>query len=71
MLTIISMITAAAATLVSFHQIDVNNHKFCQVITPFTSTKVTRPANPKANPSREQAWEWYERYVSLGRSLGC
>ena len=55
----------------SAHEIGTNNHKFCEVVTGVTSVPVPRPADPKANPSRETSWEWYERFVSLGRSLGC
>jgi hypothetical protein len=49
--------------------IDGNNHKFCQVISGIVP--VPRPADPAANPSRETAYEQWERFAGLGRSLGC
>lgn len=53
------------------HEISASNHKFCQVITATTAVPVPRPADPSANPSRETSYEWYVRFVDLGRSLGC
>jgi hypothetical protein len=50
-------------------QIAANNHKFCQVVSGIVP--VPRPADPAANPSRETAYEQYERFADLGRSLGC
>lgn len=57
--------------LFTVHYVNAANHKFCQVINGFTSVPVARPVNPSANPSRVQAYEWYERFLALGRSLGC
>lgn len=51
------------------HEIGTNNRKFCQVITAIVP--VPRPADPAANPSRETAYEQYEGFARLGRSLGC
>lgn len=45
--------------------------KFCGVVGGVTAVPVARPADPKANPSRETAWEWYERFVKLGKNLSC
>lgn len=50
-------------------EISANNHKFCQVIG--SAVPVPRPADPAANPSRETAYRQYEKFVDLGRSLGC
>jgi hypothetical protein len=60
-----------ASLLFTTNYVASNDHKFCQVVTAATETPVQKPADPAANPSREQAWEWYERYAALGRSLGC
>ncbi|MGH3402016.1 MAG: hypothetical protein ACRDRJ_05765 [Streptosporangiaceae bacterium] len=48
-----------------------SDHKFCAVVTGFTAQPVPKPADPAANPSREQNYQWFERFVRLGRSLGC
>jgi len=53
------------------HEIGANNRQFCQVITGFTAVPVQKPADPSANPSRVNDYEWYLRFASLGRSLGC
>jgi len=66
------MVLLVAACLV-FTSLDVSasDRKFCDVIHGFTAVQVQQPADPAANPSRENQWLWYQRFVSLGRSLGC
>lgn len=61
-------VTSILFTVVYVHVVE---RDFCGVVTAATSTPVQKPADPAANPSREQSWEWYERFVMLGRSLGC
>ena len=68
---VVPVVLFGLSILFTVHYVNAANHKFCQVVTAATATPVARPANPAANPSREQAWEWYERYAQLGRSLGC
>lgn len=46
-------------------------HKFCSVVTTFTSVPVSRPADPASNPSREKQFELFEKFVALAESLGC
>jgi hypothetical protein len=48
-----------------------NDHKFCQVVNGITSIPVPKPADPLSNPSRENQYEWYLRFVALGKSLDC
>jgi len=67
-LALLVAITSILFTVVYVHVVE---RDFCGVVSAATATPVTRPADPAANPSREQSWEWYERFVSLGRSLGC
>jgi hypothetical protein len=67
-LAILLAATSILFTVVYVHYVD---HEFCQVVTAATQTPVARPADPAANPSREQSWEWYERFVMLGHRLGC
>lgn len=57
--------------LFTVHYVTAADHRFCQVVRSVTATPVPRPADPAANPSRLNQYEWYERFVSLGRSLGC
>ena len=65
----IPLILAGFAIFWVNHEVSANNHKFCEVIAEIVP--VPRPADPKANPSRETAWEQYEGFEHLGRSLGC
>jgi uncharacterized membrane protein len=65
----IPLILALFAIFWINHEINGNNQKFCAVITAIVP--VTRPADPKSNPSRVTAYEQYERFARLGRSLGC
>jgi hypothetical protein len=69
--SLIPVILFGLSILFTVHYVNTANHKFCQVIRAATATPVQKPANPAANPSREQAFEWYQRYRDLGRSLGC
>jgi hypothetical protein len=53
-------------------QLANNNHKFCIIFYNITSSKSPpKPQDPKAHPSREQAYEQYQRFLTLGRELGC
>lgn len=70
-LFVLTLVLAGANLLFTTHEVSANDHKFCQVVTGVTSVPVTRPPDPAANPSRENQWEWYERFVQLGRDLGC
>jgi hypothetical protein len=70
-LVLIAALLSGAAVGVTFYEIGVNNHKFCQLIHTATTTVVPKPADPKANPSRERSYEGYMQAVRLGHSLGC
>lgn len=70
-IAVVSLALAAANVAFTVHQVSANDQKFCQVITGFTAVPVPKPADPAANPSREQSYEWYLRFADLGRSLGC
>lgn len=67
-LAVLLAITSIVFTVVYVRYTD---REFCQVISAATETPVQKPADAAANPSREQSFEWYERFMSLGRSLGC
>jgi len=66
---IVALIGASMLFTVSY--VRSTEREFCQVVTAATATPVSRPADPAANPSREQSWEWYERFAQLGQRLGC
>ena len=62
---------AAANLLYTANAVRNSNHAWCGVVTAITSKPVPKPANPGANPSRATSYEWYLRFVQLGRDLGC
>lgn len=70
-LAALALLLSAGNLLFTVHYVGASNHKFCSVVLAVTATPVQRPADPKANPSRENQWEWYERFVQLGQGLGC
>lgn len=68
----IVMTVLIAASLLFTWQYDMDSgRKFCDVVTAAIAVPVGRPADPAANPSREHAWQFYEKFVQLHRSLGC
>lgn len=71
LLTLISLVLDVAVVLIGVYEINVNNHKFCQVVSPAIANPIARPPDPQKNVVREQQWEWYQRYVHLDRDLGC
>ena len=70
-LVIISIFTSTVAAIVSFNHADNDGRVFCEVVNGFVATPVQEPADPAANPSREQDYLWYERFWRLDRKLGC
>lgn len=60
-----------ASMLFTVTYVQDTNREFCQVITAATQPPVAKPANPAANPSRVQAYQWYLRFAALGQRLGC
>lgn len=61
----------AASLLYTAHAVSTDDHKWCAAMTLLTSKPVPKPANPKANPSREQNYQGYETFVQLKHRLGC
>lgn len=70
-LAVLTLVMTAVAIVFTVHAIAANDRKFCDVMNAFTATPVQAPASPKASPARESQFEWYERFLALGRSLGC
>lgn len=70
-LTVISMTLSVLNGLFSIREAGITGHKFCDVVHAVTKNPVAKPANPAANPSREQNYEGYILFVNLGKSLGC
>lgn len=53
------------------HQVSMAQVQWCDTLKLLTSHPVMRPVNPAANPSRLEAWQLYQDFVSLRRTFGC
>lgn len=48
-----------------------DEQQWCDTLNLLTSQPVARPADPAANPSREQAYRYYADFVTLREHFGC
>jgi hypothetical protein len=48
-----------------------SQQQLCSVIRLVTIHPVPKPPDPKANPSRQQSWEFYEAFVRVGNEYHC
>jgi hypothetical protein len=53
------------------HAVGQSQRNWCETMNLLTAHPVPRPASPKADPSREQAYIYYEDFVNLRARLGC
>jgi hypothetical protein len=53
------------------HQVQVGNHRWCATLHLLTAHPVPRPADPHANPSRENAYVFYVNLLQLRQQFGC
>jgi len=70
-LAALSLVFAFGATMISLKAINDSQHKWCQVVTTITAIPVPKPVHPDSDLSRERAYEFYNEFVDLKRSLGC
>jgi hypothetical protein len=70
-LFLLAFILAGSALLITGREIAANDAKWCTAMVLITSHPVPVPADPAANPSREQAYQLYTTFRALRRSLGC
>ncbi len=61
----------AVATWRADEAVQHSQSVLCQVITLATAHPVPKPADPKANPSRESSYEFFEAFVTVGRQYHC
>ena len=52
-------------------QVDKAQQQWCTTLSLLTTTKVTPPQNPRANPSRVFSYDLYMDFVHLKDQLGC
>jgi hypothetical protein len=70
-LFVLMVMLAAANLFFTASEVRSSNAKWCDTIALLTSRPVPRPADPRANPSRAQAYVLYSDFVTLRHRLGC
>lgn len=60
-----------AGILYTGYQVHRDEQQWCDTLSLLTSQPVQRPADPAANPSREQAYRYYTDFVTLREHFGC
>lgn len=43
----------------------------CGIVDLVTASPVPQPADPRANPSRETSYRFYQAFVTVGREYRC
>jgi hypothetical protein len=69
--TVILCASVAGSVALSVAAIDNSQHKWCTTLVLLTKNKVSKPADPTANPSRENAYIFYSNLKHLERSFNC
>ena len=70
-------VDAAAGTVRAAEQAAIaqavakSNHQWCAALDLLTAHPVPRPADPAANPSRVEAYEWFMVFRHLGQRFRC
>jgi hypothetical protein len=70
-LVLISVFLSLASTVFAVHRADQDGKKFCDIIGAAIAKPVPQPKDPKKDPSRERAYEYYLRFKTLDQRLGC
>lgn len=52
-------------------QVGISEHHWCQALQTLTEHKVPKPANPKANPSRQEGYILYTEFLNIRGEFGC
>jgi len=70
--TLLLIIGAAVAAIVeNQHQVTAASQQWCTTLDLLTRTPISKPGDPKANPSREASYELYLDFVHLRKQFGC
>ncbi len=72
-LTVIVTVTIAIAGnyVLTIYTLNRSQHNWCETLALLTEKVVIKPANPTANPSRENAYLFYTHLKQLERNFGC
>ena len=52
-------------------QVSSSERHWCSALQTLTEHKVPQPANPAANPSREEGYVLYTEFVKIRGEFGC
>lgn len=68
-----ALIVAGSAFAIWQSRVAIANsdRQWCATLTLLTARRVPRPADPAANPSREDAWVFYRNLTTLRDRFGC
>jgi hypothetical protein len=68
----VGMVAAVGGSYaLALQALNQSQHQWCATLTLLTRHPVPRPADPKANPSREQAFVFYTQLLALRHEFGC
>ena len=70
-LLLLTLIVGAGNLIATYQAVNHSQHQWCSTLDLLTSRQVARPADPKANQSRENAYIFYTNLVKLRRNFGC
>jgi hypothetical protein len=70
-LLLLTMIVGGANLAATYLEVRASNHTWCATLDLLTSRPVPRPADPAANPSREQTYVLFTDFTDLRHHLGC
>lgn len=70
-LFVLTLLLSGSNLLWTSYQVNAQAHQWCATLDLLTSHPVPRPASPKANPSRAQAYILYSDFRDLRHRLGC
>lgn len=67
----LAALLTATNILFTVTYVHASDRKWCTAMTLLTARPVPKPADPKANPSRQASWQFYQTFLDLRRNLGC
>lgn len=56
---------------VSAYEVRHSQQQWCTALNLLTKRKIAAPADPRANPSRENAYIYYQTFLDIHRRFGC
>ena len=70
-LTALILMFSGANLLWTAHAVNKSQHQWCATLTLLTARQVLKPADAKADPSRENAYIFYTNLLTLRHGFGC